>query len=195
MHQPPPSGDADDRRVLQKMLGFYDGPAFMRRVKRVEEAERIVDAHLQKERDDKLWLVRLRVGQLRALAGAWDVLRPLLATDEALTQLRELHDTLRPTLRMPLAVTQSQRRLRMALAELVESMEAFNCRWQKIIAEADLTAVNELREGYNRHYLIEKECALGDSRVARLGFKRMDPLTRADVWARFPLLSVPRLAV
>ena len=34
----------------------------------------------------------------------------------------------------------------------------------------DLTHVNKLRDGYNRYYVLEKECALRNVRLAALGF-------------------------
>src|SRR5947209_7956154 len=114
MHNVPPVDD-DDRRIFQKLLGFYDAPAFVRRVKRLEEAERILTEHLADKRADSLSMVRLRVGQLRALAGSWDALRPLLATERSLAELRSLHEALQPVLRLPPKATQSRRALRRAL--------------------------------------------------------------------------------
>jgi hypothetical protein len=191
----PARGNDDDRRVLQQMLGFYGGPAFARRARRMEDAERYLAEHLHRKREELLSMVALRIGQLRALAGDWTALRPLLASAEALDSLREQHDILQPQLRLPIAPTRSLRMLRNALAELRESIDAFNERWRKYVTEFDLTFVNGLREGYNKHYLIEKECALGNSRVARMGFKRLDPLTTANLLHQFPLLTSPLLAV
>jgi hypothetical protein len=192
-HSSPPPDD-DDRRIVQKLIGMYDAPAFVRRMRRVEEAERTLLEHVAKKRSDKLIMVRLRVGQLRALAGEWDALLPLLATPESLDALRSLHDALNPQLRLPLEATRSLHRLRGALREVTEAIEMFNRRWERLIAEFDLAPVNELRDGYNKHYLIEKECALGNSRVARMGFQRLHPLTTADLQRQFPLLPLPVLA-
>ncbi len=185
---PPVGGGDDDRHLFQKLLGYFDAPAFIRRVKRLEEAERILAEHLRHRRTQGLSMVRLRLGQLRALAGDWDALRPLLASDEALAQLSALHDELRPELRLPLEVTESRRALRGALIELAEAVEAFNRRWHKYLAEFDLAPLNELRDGYNKHYVLEKECALGSGPVARMGFRRLDPLTNADLVRQFPPL-------
>src|SRR5947209_7892712 len=135
MHELPPAREDDDRHLFQKLLGFYDAPAFVRRVKRIEDAERALNEHLHKKRDENLTMVRLRVGQLRALAGAWDALRPFLASDGSLDLLRELHDALKPELRLPLEPTRSRRALRGALIELAEAIESFNRRWQKYLAE------------------------------------------------------------
>lgn len=192
MHPKPP--EDDDRQIFQKMLGYYDAPAFVRRVKRLEDAERILDEHLSAKRIENLSIVRLRIGQLRALAGDWQALRPLVGDEASLAELAALHDELEPTLRLPLDVTKSMHVLRGALADLIFAMEVFNQRWQKVLTEFDLSVINELRDGYNRHYLIEKECALRNSRVARLGFQRREPVSTADLLRRFPLLAIPRLA-
>jgi hypothetical protein len=189
----PASAGDDDRRILQQLLG-RGGPAFVRRAKRMEDAERALLDRLCKKRDENLSMVRLRIGQLRALAGDWNALRPFLGAEYSLDSLRELHDVLRPELRLPLKATRSPRVLRHALIELKEAIERFNCRWQKCLDECDLTAVNLLRDGYNKHYVLEKECALGDARVARMGFRRLDPLTIADLATKFPIMPIPALA-
>jgi hypothetical protein len=51
-----------------------------------------------------------------------------------------------------------------------------------------------MRDGYNRYYLLEKECALRSARVAREGFVRLAPLTLDDIRKMLPLLPVPTLA-
>ena len=83
--------------------------------------------------------------------------------------------------------------LRQALTELTESIERFNGRWREFLTQVDLTAVNEARDGYNRYYLLEKECALRSPNLARQGFRRLAPLTPADVAELLPLLPVPQL--
>jgi hypothetical protein len=194
MYDSLPAGANDERRIFQKMLGLYDAPAFVRRTRRLEDAECLFIEHVQKLRLDKLAMVRLRVGQLRCLAGDWDALRPLVASPESLDTLRSLHDSLEPELRLPPAATGSLRRLRRALGELIEAMTLFNRRWQPYLESVDLAPLNALRDGYNRHYLIEKECALGSARVARMGFRHLDALTYADLLRQFPLLALPRIA-
>ncbi len=93
-------------------------------------------------------------------------------------------------MRIPIAATSSTRRLRRALKELCASLEVFNRRWQAWLTGLDLTHINQLRDGYNRYYLIEKECALRSARVAREGFVRLAPLTLDDVRALLPALAV-----
>jgi hypothetical protein len=135
----------------------------------------------------------VRLGLLRGLAGDWPTLLPLLADEEQLAVLRQLEEDLRPRLRSPVRPTSSRWALRRALRELNESLERFNQRWQEFLPQVELTAVNELRDGYNRYFLLEKECAVRSARVARQGFRRLEPATTADVAAALPLLPILRL--
>jgi hypothetical protein len=146
-----------------------------------------------KQRNEWLEMVRLRLGLVHGLAGNWDALRPLLADKGQLSALRDLHTELAPQLRAPVELTTSVWVLRQALTELQESIERFNRRWVAFVAQVDLAAINTAREGYNRYYLLEKECAVRSASVARQGFHRLEPLTGADVVALLPPLPVPRL--
>jgi hypothetical protein len=190
---PAPRPD-DEQYFFNQVLGLYDAPAFIRRIKRLEDAERILHEQMTAKRAELGSMVRLRIGQLRALAGDWTSLRPLLADDETLAALAALHDELQPELRLALDATRSAHVLRGALTDLMFAIEIFNQRWRKHLSHFDLASINELRDGYNRHYLIEKECALRNSRVACLGFQRRDPLTTDDMLRRYPLLPLPRFA-
>jgi hypothetical protein len=100
---------------------------------------------------------------------------------------------LRPRLRVAVEPATSHRQLRFALQDLCESIDRFNRRWLDYLANVDLRPVNELRENYNRYYLLEKECAMRSAVLARLGFRRLEPLTREDVRGRLPPLPVPRV--
>ena len=40
------------------------------------------------------------------------------------------------------------------------ALTRFNARWRKTVEKLDLRPINELREGYNRYYVIEKACSL-----------------------------------
>jgi hypothetical protein len=135
----------------------------------------------------------MRIGMLHALAGDWDNLRPLLADDDQLDILRYHLAALAAPQRAPVEPTESHRTLRHALQELRESLEYFNERWREFISNVDLTAINELRDGYNRYYVLEKECAVRSARVARQGFVRLEPLTTGELMVQFPLLAVPRM--
>lgn len=104
--------------------------------------------------------------------------------------MRQLHRELEPRLRIPVEPTSSLRRLRRALVELIESTERFNRGWKPFLEAVDLARVNELRDGYNRWYVLEKECALRSPRLARLGFQRLEPITPETLAVLFPPLPV-----
>jgi hypothetical protein len=184
----------EDQRIVQEIIGRFDAPAFMRRAKQVETSWSNLMEQLAKVRSEKLEIVRLRIGQLYALADRWETLRTWIVVEEDLVALQRLHDELQPRLRMPLLSTTSQRKLRSALCALLQAMTAFNQRWSKLLAKTDLKTVNAARDAYNRYYLLEKECALGSARVARIDFKRVEPATLDDLRKQFPLLRLPHIA-
>jgi hypothetical protein len=193
MNDIPFLGRDDDRRVLKQFLAHYDAPAFARRARQVQEAFDHLVSHCRRQREEWLSVVRTRLGLLHALAGDWVALRPWLANEDQLRMLWQLQAALDPQLRLPVEPSSSPRKLTRALRELKESIEYFNGRWQGFLETVDLTRVNELREAYNRYYLLEKECAVRSARVARQGFARLHPLTVDDLAALLPPLPVPRL--
>jgi hypothetical protein len=179
-----------DGPEIQQLRGLFDAPAYVRRGRRVQaEFDELLD-RCRRQRHEWLGLVRTRLGLLRALAGEWEALAAHVAEDQ-LHELRRLEEELAPRLRAPVEATASARVLRGALRELRESIERFNRRWAAFLADVDVSAVNELREGYNRYYLLEKECASPSIRVARLGFRPLPPLTRDEVAELLPPLPVP----
>lgn len=182
-----------DQRVAQEVMGRFGAPAFMRRARLVETTWAHFVERGKTERMQLLAFVRLRLGQLYALAGTWDALFHCLQPEDV-AQLQSLHAELQPRLLVPLQPTTSQRVLESALGELIEVMASFNRRWRKWLAGVDLQAINQAREAYNQFYLLEKECALGSARVAGLGFQRLAAITPADVERELPPLRVPRRA-
>src|SRR5207237_716642 len=105
--------------------------------------------------------------------------------------LAGLHAELQPRLRLPVEPTTSRWALRRALTELASSMERFNRRWRAYLAKVDLRPVNDLRDGYNRYYVLEKEFALRNGLLARRGFTPLPPLGLEDLERRLPYLPVP----
>jgi hypothetical protein len=186
--QPVPIGEMDQRELME-LLAQYDAPAYVRRARGVEAALENLLARCKKQRQDLLAMVRLRVGVLRALAGEWAVLLPYLG-EEQVASLEQLHIALAPKLRVEVKVTSSRRTLRRALYDLNESIERFNRRWQVHLRQQDLDIINSLREGYNRYYILEKECALRSSALARKGFEPLPPFTLAELETLLPPLLV-----
>lgn len=194
MDDGPIAGRAADGVIVNEFLARYDVPAYVRRALAMEQGYQALVSHCRQQRDDRLKLVRTRLGRLYALSGDRLALLPGLRDPSQLDTLRWLHATLAPQLRMPVGPTTSLRRLRRALVELVESIDHFNRRWPAFLHEVDLAPVNALREGYNRYYLLEKECAVRSARLARQGFHRLPPLTADDLAVLFPPLPIPALA-
>jgi hypothetical protein len=183
----------DEHKIFKQVLGQYDVPAYVRRARQVQDGYDQLIGRCRRQRDEWLLMVRIRLGTLGALAADWVRLRPCLADEEQVLTLARLHADLEPRLRVPVTPTFSARKLRQALRELADSIERFNRRWHEFLPTVDLTWVNALREGYNRYYLLEKECAVRSARVARQGFHRLPPLTVADLFAVLPPLPVPLL--
>jgi hypothetical protein len=192
MEQVPITPVDDGNRFFQRVLGYYDAPAYVRRARQMEESYEQLLAGCRKQRDDWLVMVRIRLALLRALAGDWTVLSPLVADDAQLDLLRTMEAELQPRLRHRVDATSSVRALRRMLGELTESIERFNTRWREYLAKVDVSRVNELREAYNRYYLLEKECAGHSPTLARRGFRRMGPLTMEELAALLPPLPVPQ---
>ena len=136
---------------------------------------------------------RIHLGLLRALASDWRRLLPLLSDESQVAVLDHLEAVLQPRLRHPVEPAQSLRTLQRVLAELNESLARFNERWGRFLESVDLTQVNKLREGYNRYYLLEKECAVRSYRIALQGFQRLEPLTVSDLETLLPPLPVPHI--
>lgn len=186
-------GWEEDRQTLRQFLAMGGTPAFMARAARVEqEWQRIVQL-CRKQRKEWLQVARVRLGRLIALAGDWKHIRPLLSEERDLSILIELHNELQPQLRVPIQPNRSVRILRRAIIQLCESLEFFNARWQKFLLKVDLQPLNVLREKYNKYYIMEKECLIGSSVLAKKGFQKLEPLTVHDLLEILPLEQVPRL--
>ncbi len=191
MEEVPILGSEDERNFVNKFLAYHGAPAYVRRAREVEESFRALVERCRRQREEMLSLVRIRLGTLRNLAGDWDRLRELL-DEEHLEAVRTMHAELQPRLRVEVTVTSSARVLRRALRELCESLESFNRRWRRFLGELDLGPVNALRDGFNRYYVIEKECAVRSPQLARAGFRVLPPLTATDLEALLPPLPVPQ---
>ena len=161
---------------FQYVVAQYGGPAFMRRAQRAEGTLAELLQRLRRQRHEWLAMVRLRLGQLHALAGGWGPLARFVAVD-SLTALRRLFDELNPQLRVPIEPTDDDETIHTALADLQESLNLFNRRWRELLAATDLSEVNQRRDEYNRWYVLEKECFVGSAKIARQGFRPLEMVT------------------
>jgi hypothetical protein len=163
--------------LYEVFLGLYDVPAYVRRARAVEQACEDLLERCRRRRAELLREVCDRVARLRPEIAGTGILAELEA---ALPPLAEgPAEPLRP------------RQLRREVSELAAAVERFNGAWAGFLGRLDLLPVNALREGYNRYYLLEKECALRSPSLARRGYQPLDPLTLDEVAALFPPLPVP----
>ena len=182
----------DDDRVAQRVLGHYDAPAFIHRARRVQEALDHLLTRCRQQREQWLRMPRLHLGMLKSLAGDWQRLQPWLVNEDQINLLRELETELAPRLQTKIEPTTSARLLQRSLRTLRDSLETFNRRWLDFLPTVDLTAVNKARDGYNRYYLLEKECSMRSARLARKGFVRLEPFTTHELMTMLPNLPVPK---
>jgi hypothetical protein len=182
-----------EERIFDEVIGRYGEPAYVRRGRAVELALQGLLDHCRGRRLEMLKMVSIRLGLLQALAGGWDALLPLLRDEEQLLNLQSLHTELYPRLRTQITPTTSPRVLARALRDLIESIERFNRRWREFLPTVDLSRVNEVRDNYNRYYVLEKECAVRSASIARQGFHPLGPYTREELTQTLPPLPVPQL--
>jgi hypothetical protein len=183
-------GHHDEGRVFKQMLGRFDAPAYVRRARRVDEALESLLERCRRHREQALKPVRQRLGLLEELAGGWNALAPLLRDPEHTNALRDLQEALAARSQTSIRPTRSLRTLYRALVELNDSIESFNRKGTRFLEHLDLGPVNEARAGYNRYYVLEKECAVRSVQVARQGFRPLPPLTLQELQERFPCLPV-----
>lgn len=187
-------GRDDAHDIFNRFAAHYDAPAYVRRALQVQQAYGELLDRCRRQRAEWLQMTRTRLGVLHALSGDWTALRPYLADEGQLGLLQGMYAELEPRLRVPVEPTTSARSLVRALRELCESIERFNRRWAEYLPSLDLEPVNALRAGYNRYFLLEKECAVRSPRLARQGYRPLPPLTVEELFARLPLLPAPQLA-
>jgi hypothetical protein len=183
-------GRDEGHDIFRRFVAQYDVPAYIRRAQRVQDAFEELLGRCRRQRDEWLAMVRLRLGTLCALAGDWSRLGPLLAEPADVSVFRSLYASLEPRLRTPVTPSASPRVLRRALHELMDSTTRFNDRWDTFLKAVDLAPINELRDGYNRYFLVEKECAVRSARVARQGFRRLELLTVENLIELLPYLPL-----
>lgn len=174
--------------TFQRFLLAFDTPAYLRRARQVEGEWRHLLACLGRERERRLELPRLRLAQLFA---AGDVPLTQVISSEDADQLRTLYREWQPVLRAePASAGKTALEL---VRQLVEAFERFNRHWDEYLTGIDLRPVNQLRDGYNRYYVLEKECAVRSAQTAREGFEPLPMATVNDLRSEFPPLPVPAL--
>jgi len=181
----------DDPRDCDKAVYAFDAPAFMRRARAVDDAwTGLLDA-CRNARTRLLEMPRMRLARLFALGQLALKPAPAICSADDLAYLRELFQQWQPQLKAAVKPARSAGELERASADLARSFQRFNERWAKHLHDVELGIINRLRDGYNRYYPLEKECALWSSRIAQVGFKPLKPVTIDDLLEVFPLLRIP----
>jgi hypothetical protein len=182
-----PFGDYNSlNRAVHEVVGMVGGPAFLRRASRVQEAISQLRAQCQHQRNCWLEGVRLRLRQWNKLWERYPKIQKRRTADQK-AKLAQLDS---------MVFGPQDRRLALAppvfswLAwrELQASVERFNCRWEGYLPAVSVEIVQKAIDGYNEHYLFEKECAVGSPILAAWRFKPMPPFSRDWLYEQFPLL-------
>lgn len=164
-------------------------PAFVRRGQYVESMLQGLDDRCRRNRLRMLDMVHMRLRQWAKLAISPEDWRDVFRS--SIADLWPLTDAEPPAWA---AIRSSPRRRKAAARDLIASVERFNGRWVEFVDRLDLSLTNEAVEDYNRFYLIEKECALGSTRLAAMNFRPVARATAEKLLADFPPLPVPEPA-
>ena len=173
---------------MRELLGLFEVPAFARRGFDLEYALKRLHERLARDRSLMLDMVRLRLKQWASVTCGTLDYAPFAGPIENLYQAIEAEPP-------RWAAKPGTARARMRIGQdLVASLDRFHRRWQKHLADLDLTALNRLIDRYNRYYLLEKECSLGSSRLAARFFIPQTPRSVESLLAEYPLLPIPTMA-
>lgn len=190
MNEPNIPAKDDEGQIFRQILGHYDAPSYIRRARAVEVGLAQLLQHARNKREELFSFVRLDLATLRAQAGDWEALDGIVSV-KVRRYLEGLFRELQPKLRSPVEATTSPARLRKTLEHLRHSVGRFNERWRKYLDDIDWRNINRVREDYNKYYILEKECALRSSRLARQDYRRLEPLSSADILVEMPFLQLP----
>jgi hypothetical protein len=178
------SGD-DERKLLMQVVAQYEAPAYVRRARQVELSHDAIIEHCRRQRTEWLAGVRLHLKALDVAASEED-LRTRFG-GATMAAIERLHREI--GLDRPAVQSQRFRSLPSLLRFLRASVRRFNRRWSAFLAQCDLSEVNRVRDGYNRYYILEKECAVGSIRLATMTYRRLEPMTHDELHSLFPPLS------
>jgi hypothetical protein len=162
---------SDPDALAAYVLGRFDAPAFIRRARNVAEAYEILLERCRRRREELLREVRRALAALQGINVDVSALAAALGTVEA----------------SPVSLLKP-RQIRQAARELAAAVERFNQRWLDYLKGVNLSDVNCLRDGYNRYYVLEKECALRSAALAQIGFQPLPVLCAEDLAVLFPVL-------
>jgi hypothetical protein len=168
----------------------FDVPAFARRGLEVESHLQGLDERCRRHRRATLDMVKVRLRQwAKAATGPADW------RDAFRGPVAPLWDLVGADPPEWAAYPASPRSRRAIARDLAASVGRFNARWEAFVGKLDLSLINRSIDGYNRFYMIEKECVMGSSRLAAQHFRPIPPVTPEAVLFAHPPLPVPEPAV
>ena len=172
---------------IQQLFGLFDVPSYARRGLDLENGLARLHGRCDAARSAMLEMVRMRLRQWAAVASGPDDWRDTFGAPVAPLWALVGHEEPPPWSDRP----GTPRRRRAAARDLIASVDRFNRRWSEFLGRLDLDPVNTRIDAYNRYYLLEKECALGNHRLAQRFFRRLEPISHAALFARHPTLPTP----
>lgn len=180
-------GRSAEQEDARRLLGHFDSPAYLRRALAVQDAIETHHRRLLKQREE--WLAGIRWRQ-RSLTEWLRVGRAHSFSTAQVRAIARLSEAILGEVGEPRAPSTSWRPASL-YRDLDAAIDRFNGRWNRHVAVFNTDEVNRLIDGYNRHYVFEKECAVGSAVIAARGFVPLERWTRESILRRFPLL--PRL--
>lgn len=182
----------DEARAAMRLFAAAEVPAYLRRAWAVEQAAQDLAADCRRRSELLTAELRRRLADLALAVKGWADLESHLV--EGQYQLIEAAaKALDLGARFGGLADWPPWWLRRQLRKVVAHARRYNQEWPAVVEKLDLSAANTARERFNDYYIIEKECALKSSAVARQGFVPLPPLTREDVLRWFPVLEMPRV--
>ena len=182
------SGPIGLESEINELLGLFDVPAFVRRGQDLEHALARLHTRCQRERDERLEMVRMRLRQWAAVAASPDLECAVFA--EPIEYLWVMTGT--PATEWGKRPASAWRQRGMA-RDLADAVARFNERWRAFLDGMSLDVINRMIDQYNRFYVLEKECSLGSPKLAARHFVPKPCVTREGLLEQYPLLPVPEL--
>jgi hypothetical protein len=176
---------------LKLLAEFGEEPAFIARARAPQIALDALLNTCQAKRVEMLEWPKIHLTALaQQIRGDWSRLALLLELSQSVDMLAALHTSMPAG--KPVAANWPASD-KAALVRYLESAERFNRHWRAYLDGLDLESVNRPRRDFNQFYLLEKDCAFGNERIAD-GFEPLAMIDRAFLHGRFPLLTIPVLA-
>lgn len=183
--------ESPEQQIFQQIAGSFDEPAFLRRARKTQAAWDSLLQHAEVSRESMLAVVRVKLALLTSIMFSRETdLRDIVSAAD-LELLQNCHDEWTKLLRGRSRRARRPIQVSTALVRFVEIGERFNRQWNSHVRGLNFDHVNALRDGYNKYYVIEKECALQSHRTAVRGFRPLPDVGPDDVLKHLPLLELP----